>query len=156
MFFHDFNMEDAIKFSRFDRDHLLASASPHPITLDEREWQTCEHYVCAKLAASAQKSEQIAAAPTPELANKLIGPWYVKKVPNWKNVRRVLMTRAIYTKTQMYDELRDFLLDTGDSMIIETSAYDHYWGVGRDLRGKNVLGQVWMDVRDKLRGKGKK
>lgn len=52
---------------------------------------------------------------------------------------------------QQHREVRDYLLATGELTILETSLYDHYWGLGRDQRGLNILGHVWMDIRTKLR-----
>ena len=61
------------------------------------------------------------------------------------------MTRGLYTKCMMYPEVKQALLEIDPAqLIIETSAYDHYWGIGRDQRGINMLGKVWMDIRQKL------
>jgi len=60
------------------------------------------------------------------------------------------MTRALYTKVQMYDEVKQALLDSTDELMIETSLYDYYWGVGRDQRGENQLGKIWMSIRKKI------
>ena len=89
-------------------------------------------------------------APTGKAAHDFVSPWYRKKVKDWKKKRRVLMSRALYTKAQMYSEVREALLETGDRLILETSLYDHFWGVGRDLRGENMFGRVWMDIRKKI------
>ena len=62
------------------------------------------------------------------------------------------MTRALYTKVQMYEEVRQTLLATTDELMIETSLYDYYWGVGRDQRGENHLGKIWMEIREKIKG----
>lgn len=59
-------------------------------------------------------------------------------------------------------ELKEFLLSTGDAIIVEASPYDRIWGIGRDLttaksggieqwRGENLLGCALMQVRDYLR-----
>lgn len=151
MFEPNTKMENAIKFSRFDAEDLLSTCSKHPILLEDNNWLTCEHYFSAKLAASTILAKKIASAASGREANTLIQPWYRPKIRGWKQTRKVLMTRALYTKVQMYDEVKQALLATEDTMIIETSQYDYYWGVGRDLRGENTLGSIWMDIRDKLR-----
>jgi len=43
------------------------------------------------------------------------------------------------------------LLSTGDEQIIENSPIDYYWGCGADGSGKNMLGQVLMEIREILR-----
>ena len=150
MFKPDLTFENALRFSRFDEDDLLSTFSPHPIFLEDRQWPTVEHYVQAQLAANANHRENIARADTPQLAYQLGNPWYRRKRKGWKNLRRVLMTRGLYTKCMMYPEVKEFILASGDQLITETSAFDHYWGIGRDLRGENMLGKIWMDIRNKL------
>ncbi|WP_339074380.1 NADAR family protein [Teredinibacter turnerae] len=151
MFAHDLTKENAVRFSRFDPENLFSTVSAHPLELEAEVWPSAEHYFQAQLAGSDSWREKIKAAPTPAQAYKLGCVWYKRKVRGWKNLRRVMMTRALYTKVQMYPAVRDALLSTGDETILETSLYDHYWGIGRDQRGDNMLGKVWMDIRRKLR-----
>ncbi len=150
MFAPDSSLEDAVLLSRFDRDHLLNSCS-RTLFLEDQEWKSAEHYVYSRIAGNTRLSEQVAEAETAEIANKLVKPWYRMKVKNWKDLRRLYMTRALYTQVQMYEDVRNFLLSTGDKKIAEKSLYDHYWGIGRDIRGENMFGKVWMDIRKKLR-----
>ena len=59
-------------------------------------------------------------------------------------------------------ELREFLLSTGDSVLVEASPYDNIWGIRLSAnspeawdpfrwRGQNLLGFALMEVRDELR-----
>lgn len=153
MFAHDTKKENAYRFSRFDVDHLLSTVSRHPIELEAETWASVEHYFQAQMAGSDTWAEKIKSAQTPELAHKLGNVWYKRKKRGWKNLRRVMMTRALYTKAQMYPAVKEEILNTGDELILETSMYDHYWGIGRDQRGENMLGKVWMDIRRKLQEK---
>ena len=79
-----------------------------------------------------------------------------KKVrDDWKKVRRVVMTRAVYTRSHAHPESAKALLETGSRKLMENSQYDYFWGCGRDRRGENTYGQVLMDVREKLRNETK-
>jgi len=118
--------------------------------LEDKNWLTCEHYYSASVVRSSSIAEKIEAAPNGLAAYELAKPWYRWKRTDFKQVRIVLMTRALYTKVQMFEEVREALLATGDNKIIETSLYDYFWGVGRDMRGENHLGKIWMDIRRKL------
>ncbi len=150
MFAPDLDNEKALRFSRFDPDHPLATCA-RSIYLDEQEWPSAEHYVHAMLAGTDELAQRTLKAPTAQAAYDLNKPWYRRKKRGWKNLRRVYMTRAIYTLVQMYPDVKASLMDTGDEMLAESSLYDHCWGVGRDWRGENMVGKVWMDVRAKLR-----
>ena len=59
-------------------------------------------------------------------------------------------------------DLRDFLLDTGDKILVEASPYDTIWGIGmkednpdclipRNWKGENLLGFCLMEVRNYVR-----
>ena len=145
-----YNEKELVKIERLAADQLLSSCSPHLIYLEEQEWLSCEHYYSYKIVRSATVAEQILAAPTGKDAYQLAKPWYRYKVAGWKKMRVVLMTRALYTKVQMYPQVKQALLETGGKKIIETSQYDHFWGCGRDMRGNNEFGKIWMSIRKKL------
>lgn len=154
MFQADNTLENALTFSRFDREHPLSTAD-RGIELEGRSWPSAEHYVAVMLAGNRGLAERVNDAQTAQGAYQLIKPWYRPKVRGWKSLRRVYMTRALYTVVQMYPDVAKYLVETEDQLIAESSAYDHYWGIGRDMRGENMLGKVWMDIRKKLQEKDK-
>lgn len=150
MFEHPTTFDNALCFSRFDTSHWLAPMSNHPIDLDGRRWASAEHYYQANKFTGSY-GEQIANAPSPIDAHKLGNRWWKRKRADFRQVRPVLMTRALYIKARTYPELQTLLLETGTRLLAETSQYDHYWGIGRDQRGTNQLGKIWMDIRKKLK-----
>mgnify|MGYP001158248975 FL=1 len=152
MFTANLVIEKAYQFSRFDSANPLSTCSAHPILLDEQNWLTCEHYVQAKTLRSARHASKVAALPSGEKANAYGQAWYRGKIADFKVTAPILMKRALYTKVQMYDEVREALFATEDRLIIETSQYDYFWGIGRDQRGLNHIGKAWMDIRQKLLG----
>jgi len=150
MFEPSTKFENALCFSRFDASHWLAPNSAHPIELDERIWPTAEHYYQANKFSNRERVNAIAQAVSAEEAYRLGNRWFQPKRSNFKSLRPVIMTRALYTKACMYEELRQVLLESKDQPIVETSSYGHYWGIGRDQRGSNQLGKIWADIRTKL------
>ena len=65
-------------------------------------------------------------------------------------------------KFSQNQNFKDFLLSTGDKILVEASPYDRIWGIGMletDNRaenpllwnGENLLGFALMEVRDQLR-----
>lgn len=142
-------------FSRHDENNLLGSADHHPFTLDDKEWPTVEHYYQANLYKSETDQEQIRTLEKAKDAIALTEGFFSKlkwtgKHSDWKKRRQVLMTRAFYTQCKTYPNIAEALLETGDQKLVESSAYDHFWGCGRDRRGENTYGKVLMNVRAKL------
>ena len=65
-------------------------------------------------------------------------------------------------KFSQNDDLKEYLLSTGDAILVEASPYDRIWGIGLypgqaakgsidQWRGLNLLGAALMEVRDWLR-----
>ncbi len=150
MFEHDLTLENAIRFSRFDETSFLSTISVHPFELEDYRWPTAEHYYQAHKFEGMSYVQEVLATTTGQEAFKCGNKRFKRKVAGWKDKRRVWMTRALYRITAEYPEIKQSLLDTNDALLIETSLYDHYWGVGRDQRGENTLGKVWMDIRQKV------
>ena len=146
-------LEDALKFSRFDVFHVLSTSSKHDFELENKTWLSAEHYYQASKFPDSAYGHRIALAGSPQEAHKLGNAWFKRKRPDFKKVRLALMTRALYSKAIQNEEVKAYLLDTGDQKLIEISQFDHYWGVGRDQRGENKLGKIWMDIRKRLKNK---
>jgi len=88
-----------------------------------------------------------------------------KKVHNfeqerWDEHKEDIVYKANYLKFSQNTELKEYLLSTKKSMIVEINPNDIVWGCGcfkRDAqkpelwRGKNLLGHILMKVREDLR-----
>lgn len=136
---------------RTDVDHPLSAYSRFEFQLDGAEWPSVEHYYQGMKFEEGEMRDLIWSADHPEKASKLAkaNKKFVRK--DWSQIRRVMMTRAIYTKCRTHQAVADLLLKTGTKQIVDTTMYDYYWGCGRDGRGDNVFGKVLMEVRGKLK-----
>jgi hypothetical protein len=152
MLFPDLD-EDAVFLSRSDESQILGTHMAQTFTLDSKQWRSVEHYFQAMKfeTTSPEYFEKIRQAPDAKKARKLGGTRFKKVRDDWKKVRRVVMTRAVYTRCRTHEDSKKALLETGNRKIIENSQYDYFWGCGRDRRGENIYGQVLMDVREKLK-----
>ena len=79
----------------------------------------------------------------------------------WASRRVEIMIAGLYEKFSQNPKLRDALLATKDTELVEASPYDLIWGIGytsdnpsaldkAKWRGQNLLGVTLMAVRDKL------
>lgn len=76
----------------------------------------------------------------------------VKIVDNWNYIRDYVMRQVVLTKFSQNEGLKQKLLDTGDSILIEGNTWgDKYWGQVNG-NGENMLGKILMEVREYLRG----
>lgn len=76
----------------------------------------------------------------------------------WAAKRRRYVFIGCLQKAREHPEVRDYLLSTGNAILVEASKSDVIWGAGiakddpriydmTQWRGMNLLGEVWMDVR---------
>ncbi len=143
---------NALYLSRSDVNEVLGTFSKHGFTLEDKEWPSVEHYYQAMKFESGADQEKVRLASHPRKARKLGRSRFRKLRRDWPEVKRVYMTRAVYTKCKTYPDIAEKLLATGDKQLVESSQYDYFWGCGRDRRGDNHYGRILMNVREKLRG----
>lgn len=72
---------------------------------------------------------------------------------DWDAVKVAIMKEILREKVLQHDYVRKKLLETGDRELIENSWRDAEWGWGPDRNGKNLLGKLWMEIREELRKK---
>jgi len=130
--------------------------SPDPFMLHGELWLTSEHLYQALKHSTVDGAwaAQIRDAKTPGQSRKMA--WAEGHPPreDWDQVKDDAMRLSVLCKFVGNGRLEQLLLSTGDRLLIEASPIDYYWGEGNDGTGKNMLGQVLMEVRDLLRRGG--
>ena len=128
----------------------FSNFSAHAFKLDGLSWPTSEHYFQAQKFAGTRYEEEIRRAPTPKRAAELGRGRTQTLRPDWEQVKDDIMREAVRAKFSAHKDIQQTLLDTGDEEIVEAAPGDYYWGAGADGTGKNMLGQILMQVRAEL------
>lgn len=129
----------------------FSNFSDHGFELDGEYWSTTEHYFQAQKFATTPHVEQIRQLKTPKEAAKMGRSRQLPLRKDWEEVKDDIMGKAVLRKFETHPEIREILLATGDREIVENAPGDYYWGCGKDGSGKNMLGQILMEVREILR-----
>ncbi|MDO5041832.1 MAG: NADAR family protein [Peptoniphilus sp.] len=129
------------------------------------EYLCMEQYMMAGKAAlfgDYEIYEQILQCSSPKkiksLGRKVRG--FDQKV--WNKFKYSIVLNGNWCKFSQNRDLQDYLLSTGDSVLVEASPYDNVWGIRLSVdspeaqnpmkwRGQNLLGFALMEVRDELR-----
>ncbi len=61
------------------------------------------------------------------------------------------MHSILLAKVDQHEYVRRKLLATGNRELIEDSWRDDFWGWGPNKDGQNMLGKLWMEIRENLR-----
>jgi ribA/ribD-fused uncharacterized protein len=137
----------------------------HPFELEDITYATAEHWMMAEKARlfgdEAIRSE-ILTASHPNAAKKLGRTVRGFDEAEWHKARWGIVVAGNDAKFRQHPELRTFLLNTGDRILVEASPYDTIWGNGLsaddprainpgEWRGLNLLGFALMAVRLKLK-----
>ena len=80
----------------------------------------------------------------------------------WNEKAREIVTKGNIAKFSQNPELKTFLLNTGDMVLVEASPYDKIWGIGmgrddasvknpHNWKGTNWLGCCLMEARDAIK-----
>lgn len=134
-------------------------------TVDGVKYVTAEHWMMAKKATLFGDEEmqgKILSAKSP-LEAKQLG----RKVRNfdpivWGGKCSDIVCEGNYHKFSQHEDLKEFLLNTKDRVLVEASPRDRIWGIGMGQsnenaenpclwKGSNLLGFALMEVRDRLK-----
>jgi ribA/ribD-fused uncharacterized protein len=147
-------MADFVNFYRVSDEYgCLSNFSPHPIEVDGKRWPTSEHYFQAQKFDDGAHREEIRKTKSPMVAARMGRDRKKPLRRDWESVKVALMRKAVLAKFTQHEDIRQILLSTGDAKIVEHTENDSYWGDGGDGSGKNMLGQILMQVREELKAK---
>jgi N-glycosidase YbiA len=114
-------------------------------------WPTVEHYFQSQKFAGTSHEEILRLANSPMTAAKMGRDRGRPFRADWDQVKDDIMREAFSAKFTQHEPLRSLLLSTGDLELIEHTKNDSYWADGGDGSGKNMLGKILMEVRERLR-----
>jgi len=134
-------------------------------TVDGQTYATAEHYMMtakALLFGDAAAAARIRSAMHPMTAKELGRQVRGFDEDRWAERRFDLVVTGNLAKFGQHPDLRDFLLGTGDRVVVEASPRDRIWGIGlaadhehaespEKWPGLNLLGFALMEVRHQLR-----
>ena len=144
-----FTLAEWGSFSNFQPLGVPIAAGPWTFFTSEAVYQA------AKFGTRPDVQQRIAEAPTPREA-AAIGRTPGLGIDAAWNAQRVAVMRWVLRMKREANqaEIDAVLAATGDRPIVEVSTRDPWWGarpVADRYEGRNVLGRLWMELRQQLR-----
>lgn len=157
---HKLDTEKQIFF--YEQDfYVLSNFSSFKVIWRGIEFDTSEHaYHYAKFIQSSGlpfgpgckiAGEAILKSKSAHEAFKIAERNKVYRDCNWNNVKESVMKEILFAKVAQHEYVYKKLMETGDRELIEDSWRDSYWGWGPNKDGQNMLGKLWMEIREELR-----
>ncbi|KKK71304.1 hypothetical protein LCGC14_2915250 [marine sediment metagenome] len=144
--------QEIIEFYRTDRAYgFLSNLYKKPVIFKGREFPTPEHAYQFGKFKDEDTREWAMKAPKPHLLAILahgLFSWDI--VEDWSKIKVDRMYQVLKVKFADLD-LRQQLLETGNSLLLENSKTDSFWGKGKKSNGKNMLGKLLMQVRAEIK-----
>ncbi|MFF2557337.1 NADAR family protein [Nocardia sp. NPDC058058] len=133
-------------------------------TVDGQSYGSAEHFMMgekARLFGDEAIRAKILASATPADAKRLGREVRGFDQDTWVAHRFDIVMRGSIAKFGQHEALRDFLIATGDKVLVEAAPRDTIWGIGLGAenpaaahpstwRGENLLGFALMDAREAL------
>lgn len=128
----------------------LSNFEPSPIEYIGGLFPTVEHAYQSAKTTNMFEQQKVMACLTPGAA-KRVGQHLTLR-PDWTEETRLSTMRFLLEKKFEIPELREKLLATGESLLVEGNHWnDTFWGVCNG-EGENHLGKLIMEVRKQIRG----
>ncbi len=139
-------------FSQADEYSVFSNFAYVPFYWNGRLCKTLEHpYQASKFPDHPEYQEKIYSTKNPADAYRLSQTEEYCIRSDWKKVKLDIMRELLYEKFIQNEDLKEMLLATGDRTLIEDSSSNYYWGCGKNGTGKNMLGILLMELREKFR-----
>lgn len=129
------------------------------------KFDSCEKWMMfqkAMMFKDKQQAQKILDVQSPKVCKALGRGVQNFNANRWDRVKLSIVIRGNYLKFSQNETLKQLLLDTGSSILVEASPYDNIWGIGVaeenpasinpcQWKGINLLGQALMIVREMIR-----
>lgn len=135
--------------------YVLSNFSAFAIHWDGWRFDTSEaayHYEKFK-TASPLIAMSIRDAASAHEAFKIAETNKAYRRPDWDDVKVEIMHDILLAKVRQHEYVERKLLATGDRTLVEDSWRDEFWGEGPYKNGKNMLGKLWMEIREEIRNR---
>jgi len=137
-------------YHRHDPHYCFTNFSPHTVEYQGKVYPTSEHLFQAfkfldRRPGLAEHIRTFSTQPSQALSEARRFAPEVR--PDWMSFNIRAMDITLTQKFQQHQDIRQELLATGDSDLIEDSDVDSFWGCGADKQGRNELGKALMRLR---------
>ena len=113
--------------------------------------EACEAVPTWRRVVARELAALVKDAPSAHEAFRIAQESKTFQRPDWDDVKVETMRRILRKKASQHEYVLRKLLATGDRELVENSWRDDFWGWGPNRDGSNMLGKLWMEIREEIR-----
>lgn len=155
--FKTYQLEDVVAFSKTNETfgELSNMSSRFPLFINDIIIPSSEAlYQAMRYSLFPKAQNEIISQKSPMTAKMISKKYLYFSRQDWDLIKLKVMRWVLEVKlSQHWNKLAPILEKTVGKSIVELSHKDQYWGVKNmgngDLLGMNILGRIWMELREK-------
>lgn len=129
----------------------LSPFSAHQIEIWGETFATVEHAYQAKRFKASPERDSVKNSKSP-LQAWIKAQEHKANTEIFINMSREDLCKIVEelfrAKFNQHEEIRKILTMTKGRGILKVFGKDNYWGTGEDSTGENMMGKIWMKIRD--------
>jgi ribA/ribD-fused uncharacterized protein len=142
---------DVIYFSsRICEYQQLSNFHMCPFTYLGVVYKSAEHCYQRCKFTDANIIDHVISADTPLAAKRIASTYKGSIRHDWYSINVIVMQEILENKFLANPHLKQLLIYTGNSILIEHSRFDKFWGATKSGNGENMLGRILMTIRDRM------
>ncbi len=133
--------------------HYLSPFSAHEIEIWGEIFKTHEHAYQCRRFKNGKERESVKNAKSPLQAWLLAQEFKKNKEVYIEHSREDVekITEELFrAKVSQHEEVREILKMSKGRGILKVFGKDANWGTGEDGSGENIMGKLWMKIREEL------
>ncbi len=147
---HKLDTDETVFF--YEQDfYVLSNFSAFRLKWKDRDFDTSEAaYHWEKFPGESPVRDLIQFADSAHAAFKVAEFYKSRRRQDWDEIKVSVMKEILRQKVEQHEYVRRKLLATGNRTLVEDSWRDTFWGWGPNKDGLNMLGKLWMEIREEL------
>jgi len=130
----------------------LDNFSAHAVQIWGQNFPTAEHAFQWKKFSIVRPdiAEKILTASSPHAVKQISDANKNEQPATWKDEKVSIMEEILKAKASQHEDVGEILKKTSNREIVENSPVDRFWGIGPNKDGQNIVGKIWMKIRETL------
>lgn len=136
-----------------NENYIFSNFSAFSVIWKGKLWPTSEQAYQAAKFSNVEIQEKIRNASNPIVAYQIAHDNKSYMDPAFNQIKIKVMKEILLEKISQHELIQMKLKDSGSRRIVKNFKGDNYWGSGPDGKGENMLGKLWMEIRQELQNK---